>query len=62
MYTETEGFVLRQIKAAGGRRMIVVFSKKYGKISCGTSINEKGKNRSALALRPFTLNFAPVRL
>ncbi len=54
MYTETEGIILRQIKALGGRRMIVIFSEKYGKISAGTSISERGKNKSALALRPFT--------
>ena len=54
MYAETEGIVLKQIKIAGGRRMLVVFTKRYGKISAGTSIGEGGKNRAALALRPFT--------
>ncbi len=54
MYTETEGIILRQVKALGGRRIIVIFSEKYGKISAGTSISERGKNKSALALRPFT--------
>ena len=54
MITDTEGIVLKQTKAAYGRRMILLFSKKYGKISVGTSISEKGKNKSALALRPFT--------
>ncbi len=54
MYTDTEGVVLRQVKAPGGRRMILLFSKKYGKISAGTSITEKGRSKSALALRPFT--------
>ena len=34
--------------------MLVVFSKKFGKISAGTSLNERGKNKTALALRPFT--------
>ena len=34
--------------------MIVLLSEKYGKISAGTSISEKGKNKTALALRPFT--------
>lgn len=34
--------------------MLVLFSKRYGKISAGTSISEKGKNRSALSLHPFT--------
>ncbi len=34
--------------------MIVLFTKQYGKISAGTSINEKSRGKSALALRPFT--------
>lgn len=34
--------------------MILLFSKKYGKISAGTSIAEKGRNKNSLALRPFT--------
>ncbi len=34
--------------------MILLFSKKYGKISAGTGINERGKGKSSLALRPFT--------
>jgi len=55
MYTDSEGIILKQIKTSYGRRMIVLFSKKYGKISAGTSISERGKNKSTLALRPFTL-------
>ncbi len=54
MKFETEGIVLKQIKTAGGRRMIVLLSAKYGKISAGSRINEGGKNKSALAMRPFT--------
>lgn len=54
MYTSTEGIVFRQVKAAGGRRMILLFTKKYGKISAGSSLSEKGRNKAALALRPFT--------
>lgn len=54
MITDTEGIVLKQIKAAYGRRMVLLFSRKYGKISAGTSINEKGRSKSALAMRPFT--------
>lgn len=34
--------------------MILLFSKRYGKISAGTSISEKGRNKSSLALKPFT--------
>lgn len=54
MYTDTEGIVLRQTKTASGRRMITLLTRRYGKISAGTSINEGGKNKSALALRPFS--------
>ncbi|MCI8630815.1 MAG: DNA repair protein RecO [Firmicutes bacterium] len=54
MYTDSEGIILRQIKAAGGRRMILLFSRKYGKISAGSSISEKGRSKAALAMRPFT--------
>ena len=54
MITETEGIVIRQIKTAYGRRMIVLLTQKYGRISAGTSITEGGKNKTALALRPFT--------
>lgn len=53
MVTDTEGIVLRQTKALGGRRMITLFSKKYGKISVGTSLNEGGRNKTALAVKAF---------
>ena len=54
MITETEGIVLRQTKTAYGRRMVSLLTGKYGKISAGTSISEGGKNKTALAIRPFT--------
>ena len=54
MLTDTEGIVLKQIKTSYNRRMILLLSRKYGKISAGTSIGEKGRSRSSLALRPFT--------
>jgi len=54
MYTETEGVIFRQIKTVNGRRMILLFSQKYGKISAGTSMGEKAGSRAALAMRPFT--------
>lgn len=54
MIIDTEGIILRQVKTAYGRRMVLLFSKKYGKISAGTGINERGKGKSALAMRPFT--------
>lgn len=52
----SEGLVFKQLHIAGGRRMVVLFTREYGKISCGTSLSERGgKNRTALSLRPFTL-------
>ncbi len=54
MVTDTEAIVLRQVKTMTSRRMVVLFSKKYGKISVGSSISEGGKNKSALITRPFT--------
>lgn len=54
MHISTEGIVLTQRKIAGNRRLIVIFTKKYGKLTVGTTMNEKGKGKSALALRPFT--------
>ena len=54
MVITTEGIVLRQRKIANNRRMIVVFTKRFGKLSAGTSINEKSRGKAALALRPFT--------
>lgn len=54
MIINAEGIVLRQIKIANNKRMIVLFTKQYGKISAGTSISEKTRGKAALALRPFT--------
>ena len=54
MLISSEGIVLRQTRITGGRRLINLFTRDYGKITAGTSLNEKGKSRAALALRPFT--------
>ena len=54
LITDTEGIVLRQVKISYNRKMILLFSRKYGKISAGTNIGEKGKSRSSLAIKPFT--------
>ncbi|TDP54589.1 DNA repair protein RecO [Aminicella lysinilytica] len=54
MYLNSEGIIFRQTKATGGRRMILLFTKKYGKISVGTSMSEKARTKSSLAMRPFT--------
>ena len=54
MITESEGIILRQTKISGGRRMVSIFTKKFGKIGAGTNLNERSKGKQALALRPFT--------
>ena len=54
MRVETEGIVLRQSAPVGGRKMVVLFTKKYGKISAGTNTGERGKNKANLTLNHFT--------
>lgn len=54
MITDTEGIVLRQTKTVNGRQMLVIFTKKFGKISVGMNQTGGMKNKSALAARPFT--------
>ena len=57
----TEGIVLRQVKTLGGRRMLTIFTREFGKISAGTYIAENSKSRSALAVRPFVLGRYSLR-
>lgn len=54
MICDITGIVFRQIKIAGGKRMIQIFSREKGKISAGTLLSEKSKSKSALSIRPFT--------
>ncbi len=54
MYIETEGVVLKQSKILEDRRMLTLFTKKFGKINTGANHQSKGKTKSSLALRPFT--------
>lgn len=54
MRTDTEGIIFRQIKTAYGRRMVLLFSQKYGKISAGTGLSEKTKGKGNSGLNPFT--------
>ncbi|MDY6037757.1 MAG: DNA repair protein RecO [Eubacterium sp.] len=55
MHTDSKGIVLRHVKATSGRKMLSIFTQKYGKISAGTSISERGsKGRAALSLNRFT--------
>ena len=54
MVLNTEGIILRQTRMVQGRRMILLFTKEYGKLSVGTNIGDKGRSKSSLALKPFT--------
>lgn len=53
MIVESEGIVLKQRKIANNRKIIVLFTKEYGKINAGTNANEKKRGKSALAMNPF---------
>lgn len=54
MITETDGVILRQISIANDRKMLVLLTRKFGKISAGTGIRAGGKKKSSLPLRAFT--------
>ncbi len=54
MRVETEGLVLKQVNTVNNRKILVLFTKKFGKISAGTNLGEGGKRKSNLGVRPFT--------
>lgn len=54
MNIETEGIVLKQINIVNHRKMLVLFTKKMGKINAGTNIGEGSKRKTALGIKPFT--------
>ena len=54
MRIETEGIVLKQTKPVGGRSILSILTEDHGKISCGANLGMKGKNRTNLAVSPFT--------
>jgi DNA repair protein RecO (recombination protein O) len=47
---------MRLVKMPGGRRMVTIFTRESGKVGAGTAISERGKSKSALAIRPFSLS------
>lgn len=55
MLADSTGIILRRINATSGRKMLSIFTQKYGKISAGTSISEKNsKGKATLSLNRFT--------
>lgn len=56
MTESCRGVVVRLVKTTGGRRMVTIITREAGKIGAGSSISEKGKSKSALAVRPFSLS------
>jgi DNA repair protein RecO (recombination protein O) len=61
MAAECEGIVIRRTRILKGRSMVLLLTDQFGKISAGTSLSERGKSRSALALRPFTVGRYQLR-
>lgn len=55
MIADTRAIVIRQVRTVNGRRVIRLFTEQFGKVSAGVSVNERSRNRTALALNPFTL-------
>ncbi len=56
MLLETEGLVLRRRNIVNERKMLILLTEKYGKLSVGTNINLKSKSKTALPLSPFTIS------
>lgn len=54
MVTETDGIILRQTKTAADRRVLVLLTRKFGKVSAGTGISQYSRKKSSLPLRAFT--------
>ena len=48
MSFNTEGIIFRQTRMVQGRRMILLFTKEYGKISVGSNIGDKGRSSRRL--------------
>ena len=56
MQVSTKGIILRQTKTVNDMRMLTLFSEQFGKISAAAkNDNFRGKLKSSLAIRPFTL-------
>lgn len=56
MQLTTRGIILRQTKTVNDMRMLTLFSERFGKISVAAkNDNFRGKLKSSLATRPFTL-------
>lgn len=54
MIIETEGLIIKQNAILNNKRMLVVFTKSFGKISASTSGMINTKTKSSLAYKPFT--------
>lgn len=54
MILESEGIVLKQTKTINGRKMLSIFTPKYGKVSVGANITPSKTSKTALYTRPFT--------
>ncbi len=54
MIANTRGIVLRQVKTINGRRVLSLFTERFGKITVGVTVSERGRSGTTLALKPFT--------
>lgn len=56
MQVQTKGIILKQTKIMNDKRMLSIFTERYGKISVASN-NDTGRSKvkSALAYKPFTL-------
>ncbi len=56
MQIQTKGIILKQIKIPNDRRLLTIFTEKYGKITVAVNSDSgKGRNKSSLVYKSFTL-------
>ncbi|MDO4482059.1 MAG: DNA repair protein RecO [Bacillota bacterium] len=56
MQVQTRGIILRQTRIMNDKRMLVIFTERFGKISVASgSDSGRGRTKSSLAYKPFTL-------
>ena len=54
MYLNSPGIILKQTKIGAGRKILTLFTKKYGKLSVGLASENKAKSRQMLAMGTYT--------
>lgn len=55
MEISSEAIVIKKVKINGGKAMVSLFTREYGKLSCSSQIRESKRTKSSLLTSPFTI-------